>query len=607
MSSDKLLRIQNKIANMPDVTSAKATPPVIQGYTTSNPAPSVATAVSTPQTPPVIQGYTASNPAPTATQSTPAAPTTNYGGTGNPLNEILYSKRQYDAGNKGWAANNAKSYYSQLSTQEADAVSKMNSAQLEAYINSKNTTPSSPGTSTSTAQVDNPVFTMSTPGFVPAAPAQAPDYSQLSDTIRSSYMRDIESQTQAINQALAQAIQASELSVNKNNQQLQEQIRALTNQKAQMDDAAQQLQNRRGGFYSGGLDYQLGNIASTTQQATSDAQRDVAARNADIYSRNSLLAQQAAEQIKTLQNAAPDRIRELIRQAINDERSFGLQEGSLTGSYNGTPTLAAQQFQWGQQVDAAGLTGMFNGQQTRSAYENDRNFNYQVGQDRINNDAQYGGVYNGNKTAAQQQQEWANRFSYGQAIGQFGNGQQTLESRNQAFNQNMANRQQSFAEYQQGWQNKFQSEQFAYQKARDSITDNQWRAQFDESARRYGLDYAMQQLQQTNENAYRNATLAINQDENSRAWLNYENDLYSQGASAEYSGMSPNQVYDAVRSRFTDPNTEKLLNDAQSKEKMYQQVMASGLPDGQDTQVMALLGLTPAEISAYDKKYLGNP
>lgn len=335
--------------------------------------------------------------------SASAAPTTNYvANGGKTLNDILYLKDNYRADNKDYIAKTVAPLYAQLDSTLAGQVKNMSADQLRSYINSQNQqgTGSSAGTGT-------PGAALGMNNGVPAAPTQSADYSSIMDSIRSGYMADIQTQSLSIQQALDKAIAASQLNVNQNNNQLQEQIRSLTNQKAQLDDAAQQLQNRRGGFYSGGLDYQLGNIASTTQQATGDAQRDVATRNDSIYANNALLAQQAADTIKQLETAAPDKIRELIRQAINDERSFGLQEGALTGSYNGTPTLAAQQFQWGQQTDTANLTGSLNGKSTLAAQQQSWNQN----QDTIANNANYGGTFNGNKTVQQQQQEWENKYN----------------------------------------------------------------------------------------------------------------------------------------------------------------------------------------------------
>lgn len=361
-------------------------------------------------------GYTPGVSAPAAPGVTPTtAPTTNYGGTGSALNEILYSKKQYDAGNKAWAASNAQNYYSQLDPTLAASVKGMNTQQLTDYINGQNQQVSGSGAGT------GPTMGSVVGTNVPAAPAQSADYSSIMDSIRNSYMSDLKTQSLSIQQALDKAIAASQLNVNQNNNQLQEQIRSLTNQKAQLDDAAQQLQNRRGGFYSGGLDYQLGNIASTTQQATSDAQRDVATRNDSIYANNALLAQQAADTIKQLETAAPDKIRELIRQAIQDQQQLELQQGALTGSYNGTPTLAAQQFQWGQQTDTANLLGTLNGQKTLASQQQTWNQN----QDTITNNAQYGGTYNGQPTQAAQNQQFNQGVTMAQLTGYLPDGTPT--------------------------------------------------------------------------------------------------------------------------------------------------------------------------------------
>ncbi|MNI98187.1 hypothetical protein D3C73_1569840 [compost metagenome] len=72
--------------------------------------------------------------------------------------------------------------------------------------------------------------------------------------------------------------------------------------------------------------------------------------------------------------------------------------------------------------------------------------------------------------------------------------------------------------------------------------------------------------------------------------------------------MTANQIYDAVRNQFLVPSSDNsdvkvLPTDSASKEKMYQQVMGSGLPDGQDKQVLSLLGLSATDIASYDKKY----
>ncbi|MDK8193779.1 hypothetical protein QP794_27225 [Paenibacillus sp. UMB7766-LJ446] len=169
------------------------------------------------------------------------------------------------------------------------------------------------------------------------------------------------------------------------------------------------------------------------------------------------------------------------------------------------------------------------------------------------------------------------------------NGQLTLAGQNQAFNQG-----------QQQWQNNFAVEQFAYQKARDAVGDSQWAAQFEQNATQFGLNYALQQLQQQDDSAYRNAMLGISQDENSRAWLSLGNTK-----PAEYSGMTPGQVLSALQSQYIDPATEKYAppKDTATKEQIYMQVTGFGLPQGQDDQVLLSMGLTQKDIQDFDKKY----
>lgn len=93
------------------------------------------------------------------------------------------------------------------------------------------------------------------------------------------------------------------------------------------------------------------------------------------------------------------------------------------------------------------------------------------------------------------QQAWQNRFNYGQAIGQFNNGQRTLEAQRldmqrqgQQFDQDMAR------------------EQIAYQRARDQIADQRYQREFDEDVRRFGLQFAM-------DKAYREGQLQLSQDQ----------------------------------------------------------------------------------------------
>ena len=191
------------------------------------------------------------------------------------------------------------------------------------------------------------------------------------------------------------------------------------------------------------------------------------------------------------------------------------------------------------------------------------------------------------------------RTIQGQALDQQIQGQQ--------FDQGMQTRQQDFVEKQTGVENNFRSEdnafrseQFAYSKARDAVADSQWGAQFQQNADQFGLNYALQQLQQQDDSLYKQAMLGISQDENSRAWLGLQNTQPT-----EYSGMSAKDVLSTLQSQYTDPTTGTFTipKDSATKDQLYQQIASYGLPIGQDDQVMLSMGLTAKEIQEFDKKY----
>ncbi|ALA68951.1 hypothetical protein GT50_01250 [Geobacillus stearothermophilus 10] len=236
-----------------------------------------------------------------------------------------------------------------------------------------------------------------------------PTKSRITDEVTKEIQAQIEAQKKAIQDQLALEQQANELAIQQNNAYLAEQLQNLQQQKAVNDQQAQMLANRRGGFYSGGLDYQLGQNIASYNKATEDLQREIAMRNADIYNRNALLAQQAAEQIKTLEQQAPELIQQRIREELDRQRSIQMQEAQLTGMYNGKPTLEAQnmqfqqkmaqqQFQaqrddemrrraeweseqkWNRLIQAAGLTGVFQGKPTLQALEFELQKRVQLGQ-----------------------------------------------------------------------------------------------------------------------------------------------------------------------------------------------------------------------------------
>jgi soluble lytic murein transglycosylase-like protein len=84
---------------------------------------------------------------------------TNYGGQGNPYNEIAYLKNLYETstgkkGTQNWAANEAKKYYGMLDPNEANKIGGFNSVQLKDYIGQMNSKPTTPATPVQPQQPD---------------------------------------------------------------------------------------------------------------------------------------------------------------------------------------------------------------------------------------------------------------------------------------------------------------------------------------------------------------------------------------------------------------------------------------------------------------------
>ncbi|MEK5439402.1 MULTISPECIES: hypothetical protein [Paenibacillus] len=186
----------------------------------------------------------------------------------------------------------------------------------------------------------------------------------------------------------------------------------------------------------------------------------------------------------------------------------------------------------------------------------------------------------------------------------------------QTFNQNLATRQQDTSEKQY-------NESFAYQKARDAISDKQWKTKFDEDVRQYGLNYGLQSLAQENDQSYRQAQLALSQDDNYRAWtqLDYET---SQPQTTKYSGLTANQVLNNIKSLYqepimtetVDPLTKKVTQTASGKTKlttdpakltqMFESVISAGLSETETKQILLSLGMSMKDIEARAKSYSGN-
>lgn len=168
-----------------------------------------------------------------------------------------------------------------------------------------------------------------------------------------------------------------------------------------------------------------------------------------------------------------------------------------------------------------------------------------------------------------------------------------------------------------------QTEQFAYQKARDAISDKQWQQSFDYNKEQGGLDYALRKLSQQNDQSYRQAQLALSEDDNSRAWatLDYQT---SQPTATKYSGMTANQVLNNIKEAYQEPvytetvnpvtkevtkvesGKTKLTTDPTKLSQMFESVVGAGLSEAETKQVLLSLGMSMKDIEARAKSYSGN-
>lgn len=174
--------------------------------------------------------------------------------------------------------------------------------------------------------------------------------------------QEVQAQIDALMGQQQAAQQAAQFGVNQNQQFLQQQLAALAAQQAVDTQGAQDLQNRRGGFYSGGLDYQLGSIGSAYANQRGQLGSEIASRNQQLLDQYGTQANTIAQQIAGLQSNRP----QLVNEAINN---YLTQQAQLTGNYLGNRTLEGQAQDYSQKAD--------NRNYNRDVIESDRNFNFQ--------------------------------------------------------------------------------------------------------------------------------------------------------------------------------------------------------------------------------------
>ncbi|CDN42151.1 hypothetical protein [Paenibacillus sp. P22] len=334
-----------------------------------------------------------SSPTPTpAPAAVSMAPTTNYvqqatnvtgnAGTGKLLNDILYAKDQYDAGNKAWASQTAQGFYSQLDPALAKQVQGMNAQQLRDYIAGQSMAPTANGGSPTPMSNGVPVYSgiplsgsgVSTPSN-PSASAPAtyqptytgPDMTAMKDQLNSLYDNRLAAETQKLRDALATALQGYSA------QETQAKQSAYDNRNAADVVSMQGQQAMAEQMANAGL---TGDGQNLTLAASQAASRQGALTDINRTETNAL--QNISEQRANLQNNAAQN--ELaLTQAVGadkaaalfdllkygDSRAFDMDQVNY-GRYRDdiNQQFAEDQFDWSKLMQEAGLTGMYNGQST---------------------------------------------------------------------------------------------------------------------------------------------------------------------------------------------------------------------------------------------------
>lgn len=149
---------------------------------------------------------------------------------------------------------------------------------------------------------------------------------EIQDRIKKQVDNEIATQRQSINNSLNIQKREFDNTINRNNKYLDEQIKGLNTSKLVNDDKIMTIQNRFGGIYSGGKDYQLAENQRSTSSAQDNIRRDINDKNQEVLGQYNTLASQAAENIRMLETQSIDKIRQMVNEEIQKQRSLQMEE-----------------------------------------------------------------------------------------------------------------------------------------------------------------------------------------------------------------------------------------------------------------------------------------
>ena len=175
---------------------------------------------------------------------------------------------------------------------------------------------------------------------------------------------------------------------------------------------------------------------------------------------------------------------------------------------------------------------------------------------------------------------------------------EALRWADQKFRETSFDRTQTEVENQNAISNDQWSQTFAYQKVRDSVADSQWQTQFDEDTRRFGLNYALDQLVTNNQitqseadSARANAQLELQQDQFAYGMAT---DQQAQDQSKTAEAYAPYLQGVAKYSITKDPKTGVETQTLTNGDAVMRSILASGLSDYEQYRLAEMYGLWPA-------------
>ncbi len=357
------------------------------------------------------------------------------------------------------------------------------------------------------------------------------------------------------------------------------------------DRSVQDVTNaRRLNPFSGRSDFTLGMIEQ--ERARTDRQREenLASAQGNINQSLADFTNAQNNSYTNLANQAPDLAESLVQQMRGDERAADLAYAK-------------------QAIDTALANGQLSQQDYNQALSTWQT-NFNALQQQIQNEAVYGGNYNGNRSLQGQAQDLANKQSnwnaYMDMVNQTGN----LGKGPSATWSSLVNNATSGTPTLQGTQVMAQltgqlpnGQKTTDQQQRD--LENLWTGAIqtgtisNQLADLYGVPRGTQ-TQQAFEFV---SNFGLQQDQNDLNWIQEYNRLTGNGngQQPQYSGMTASQVAGAIRGQIFDE--DGALKQGITPDNIWQTVVGYGLPDGQDDQVMMSLGLTKQQIADLDKKY----